>query len=279
MAQAGFTTRAIVVGVALVSTAMLVSTLAVFQATPPTPTVNCLEPKNGSSDEVVLFPQGYRISLTGEGFANSSFPTRFCLTQSVDIVGAWTSNQPGYPVVVFSWEWPILGCDPQFCGHRNGTLEGALFPGAYIMDFFAENSTNVTVNVTQSIELVFDRVTEMLQPSGPVYMSPGDFTDWTFSVPSDATNAGLDASDAQINVGYYAGLMNATQFATFQQNPSSQDFHGLPWGEWSNAGEWGSILVVGGLAPGNYTLVVWNYGSENGILQLDGPLYLAFNAS
>ena len=283
MRQAGLAVPAIVVGLAVVSTALLVSTLVVFQATPPTPTVNCLEPKNGSSGEVTLFPQGEEISVIAGGFANSSLPSYFCLDQSVDLVGAWNSSQPVGPFVLYTWELPTyLGCNPQYCFARYGTLEGTLFPGSYAMGFSTDTWANVTVNVTQSVELVFDRVTEMLQPSGPVYLPPGAFSDWQLSPPSGAKNVGFDASEVHVNFGFYAGLMNASEFAAFQQNPSSVDFQGLSWAEWSNSGEWGSLFSYGASnlrwTPGNYTLVIWNSSPENGVLQFDDPLYLAFNA-
>lgn len=284
MESKGFAVPAIVVGLAVVSTAMLVSTLVVFQATPPTPTTNCLEPTNGSSREVTLFPQGEKISLVSNGLPNSSLPLDFCLDRSVDLTGAWNSNQPVSPFALFTWQLPMYtGCDPQYCFHRNGTFDGTLFPGAYAVGFFVDTWANVTVNVTQPIELVFDRVTEMLQPSGPVYLQPGAFSDWQMSVPSGARNVGFDASEVQVNVGFYAGLMNASEFAEFEQNPSALDFQNLSWEERSTSGCWGSILSSGSSefqwTPGNYTLVFWNYGAGSGTLQFDDPLYVAFNVA
>jgi len=282
--QPGSAVPAIVVGLSVVLSALVVSTMVAFRSTPPPLSVSCLEPKNASSREVTLFPQGDDISVRSGGFANSSLPIHFCLDQSVDLVGAWNSSQPVLPFVMYTWILPYyLGCDPQYCFHRNGTFAGPLFPGSYAMGFFTDTWANVSVNVTQPMELVFDRVTEMLQPAGPVYLPPGGYSDWLMSIPSGAKDVGFDASQVDLNFGFYAGLMNASQFAAFQQSPSPSDFQGLSWGGWSNQGMGGSVLTSScldlHLAPGNYTLVVWNSSSGNGVLQFDDPLYLAFNAS
>ena len=278
MGQAGFATRAIVVSVVVVSTAVLVSTLVVFKATPPAPAVTCLEPKNASSDEVTLFPQGDRISIVENGSLNSSLPIFFCLDQSVDVSGAWNSSERVASFIVPTWELSTFpGCNPGACGHLNGTFEWFLMPGSYALFFWGDSGTNGIVNVTQSIELLFDRVTEMLQPAGPVNLPPGHFADWQLTVPAGSTNVSFDASEAQVNFGFYAGLMNATQFAAFEGNPSAASFQGLVWSGQANSGDFGDILDESGFAPGTYTLVVWNDGSGYGTLQLDGPLYLAYN--
>jgi len=274
---------AVVIGLALVSTGILVSSLAVFQATPavPAPAVKCLEPTNGSSREVTLLPQGEETVRNGDS-TNTSTLIHFCLDQSVDLVGAWNSSEPVGTFVVYAWEFPFaLGCNPQYCFARNGTFETTLLPGSYILGFLTESWANVTVNVTQRIELVFDRVTEMLQPAGPVYLPPGDSAEWQFSTPSGARNVMLGTTEVHLNFGFFAGLMNTSQFAAFQQNPSRLDFQGLSCATWSNAGEWGAIIGCSNLhwMPGNYTYVVWNSSPGNGVLQFDDPLFLAFNAS
>jgi hypothetical protein len=71
-----------------------------------------------------------------------------------------------------------------------------------------------------------------------------------------------------------------SQYAAFQQTPSSSDFPGLPWAEWCNGGASGNLFSMPPteyIPPGNYTLVFWNYGSVMGYLQFQGPLYLAYN--
>lgn len=259
---------------AVVSAAVILLFAGLVLVTPSGHPQNCPNAPAQSSGSVALFANGTTFT------APFVFP--FCINTSVTLVGAWSASQPTATAVLFQNEtqfgWPCPGCYA-----ANGTYNVTLFPGSYDFDMLPENqSASDIITVTQLVELLYDRTTIVLEPTGTQTVNPSHYLDWTLSVPPNASRVAFYSYDS-ISGGFQAGLLNPMQWAAFLVNPASFEWGSLYWGASSTGGaggELGPVLAWGGdlgAAVGNYTIVFYNDGTSSDTIQFLTPLYLAYN--
>jgi len=238
---------------------------------------------------IVLVPNGtsFTVSVGGCG-PNASywcgeavFP--FSVNQSVSLVGSWRASTSVWMSVIAQNSTPF--CHPVNCGQSNWTFNLTLFPGAFDIVFVPGTGlqlTNSTVTVTRTIEVVFDRVTLVLQASGTAVLGSMKNLNWTVSIPANAKDIEFDSVET-ITTGYWAGLMDSAQWAVFERNPSSFNWTSLPWfsGASGGVGPGPVITTAFGLTLplGNYTLVIYNPTPVAGVIDFLTPLYFAYAPS
>jgi hypothetical protein len=268
--------------VALVLTAAAVAVLMVvlFVLLSPSshPAVSSNPPKS-AIPPVVLLPTNSSFSvlqpLSGPFWSQGArFP--FTINESVTLDGSWNATEPTDAVVIaqnVSWT-----CHYMSCGQRTQTFNLTLFPGSYDLFFTLDPwVNNTTVTITQPVEILFDRVAVLLQPSGSSVIGPMRYLSWNFSIPPSSSRVDF-YSDNNVSTGFYVGLMNEAQWESFKENQSAFNWSTLSWGMWSNGGETGPLFFTSGqsFGAGEYTLVFYNPNPYRSVLQFLTPLYLAY---
>ncbi|MGP8135200.1 MAG: hypothetical protein ACLQD8_03535 [Thermoplasmata archaeon] len=229
---------------------------------------SCIAPPQNGSRTVLLAATDTSLSLP------ASLP--FCITESVTFVGGWVASEPTAAAVLFQNEiqyaWPCPGCYS-----TNGTFNETLFPGSYGV-YLMGGGTGGSVSVVQPFELIFDRATDILQPTGTVTVSAGQTLSWPFAIPNGSSRPAVYSSE-NVSTGFYAGVMTPSQVTAFHADPSSFSWYSVPWFTYTSGGVSGPAIAGSMCAlPGNYFLVFYNDNSVPSSIHFTTPLYLAYTS-
>ncbi len=194
----------------------------------------------------------------------------FTVDNSVDLRGGWVANgELGVYVANSSQPVGAPECPSGACTGDSGTLNYTLLPGTYVMGFwvFGNASPNRIVTVTQTIQAIFDRGLDVLQPvSDNISVPANGYDAWPVSTPAGASGFIVGGSMSIWGCSFSIAILSPVLFQAFQ-NDRNAIYSSDAVSIYSSAPPWcvgppSSFSFTGGfpvpnLASGE-TLVFWN---------------------